>query len=298
MRRRYLLGLLGICGLAILTSCSTTPSNAANETNITDEDSLGVTYDVTNTLKVTTAIEDGFTFDSSKGLLKITKSGEYSLEGSLNGYIECDSSLTNKVTLVLNGITITSDHPTISWLSESSKVEIKAKKGTSNKLVTEESSILTNSTVESENNIEFGGKGELVIENHQKHGVSASEIVIKSEINLSLTSKVKDGLHAKQINIESGTVEITAISDGIEAEVNSKGNKGTFQMTGGTLKISKCKNAIKAATSISFSNPKDTDPIGIILRFDTISDTIFASPTVTNTSSVFTYYLDGIEKTI
>ena len=78
MRRRYLLGLLGICGLAILTSCSTTPSNAANGTNITDEDSLGVTYDVTNTLKVTTAIEDGFTFDSSKGLLKITKSGEYS----------------------------------------------------------------------------------------------------------------------------------------------------------------------------------------------------------------------------
>ena len=199
---------------------------------------------------------------------------------------------------VLNGITITSDHSAISWLSENSKVEIKAKKGTNNFLVTEESSILTNSTVQSENNVEFGGKGNLSIVNKQKHGVSASEIQIKNEIHLSITAKVKDGLHAKQIEIENGNIEITAISDGIEAEVNSKGNKGTFVMYGGTLSISKCKNGIKANTSIIFSDPTTTDPLGIILKMENISDAALSSPSITNTSLVFTYTLDGQSKTI
>ena len=297
MKRKYLLGILGIFSLGILTACSDSTTTTKNN-NIEENEELGVTYNVTDTFKVTTSIENGFTYDNTKGLLMINASGEYTLEGVLDGYIECASNLTNKVTLNLNGVTIESDHPAISWLSENSKVEIKAKKGTSNFLVTKESDILTNSTVESENNIEFGGKGNLSIVNNQKHGVSASEIEIKSEINLSITSKVKDGLHAKQIEILSGNIEITAISDGIEAEVNSNGKKGTFVMSGGTLKINKCKNAIKADTSITFKDPTDTDPIGIILKIDNISDTVFSSGTVTNTSSVLTYTLDGNKKTI
>ena len=225
-------------------------------------------------------------------MLTFNTPGEYIIKGVLNGSIECSATLVEKVTLVLNGVTITSDKPAISWLSESSKVEVKAKKDTENYLITTDSTTLTNSTIESNNNVEFGGKGSLSIINNQKHAVSASEIVVKNEISLNITSNVKDGLHAKAITIENGNIDITAVMDAMEAEVNSKGNKGTILITGGTIKIHDSKVALKAATSISFENPVDTDVIGILLKVNNISDKVLQSESITNNSNALTYYLN------
>ena len=80
--------------------------------------------------------------------------------------------------------------------------------------------------------------------------------------------------------------------DAMEAEVNSKGNKGTILITGGTIKIHDSKVAIKAATSISFENPVDTDAIGILLKVNNISDKVLQSESITNKSTALTYYLN------
>ena len=116
--------------------------------------------------------------------------------------------------------------------------------------------------------------------------------VVKNEITLNITANVKDGLHAKAITIENGNIDITAVMDAMEAEVNSKGNKGTIFITGGTIKIHDSKIAIKAATSISFENPVDTDVIGILLKVNNISDKVLQSVSITNKSTALTYYLN------
>ncbi len=305
MKRRYLIGLAGIAFATVLTSCSLDSNNTNNNTTTTTTTNIVTTteyveptvYNVTNTLSVSTVVENGFTYDDANSKLIINKSGEYSISGALNGSIECVSTLQEKVTLVLDGATITSDASAITWLSENSKVEIKAKKDTTNFLVTNASLVNETSTVQSNNNVEFGGKGTINITNSQKHAVSASEVQIKGEVVLNVTANIKDGIHAKQIDIYSGNTTITATKDAIEAEVNTKGNKGTFTMTGGTLTIKDSAVGIKAQTSISFSNPVDTDPIGITLKMDNVS-TPMDSEEITNTSSAFTYFLDGESKTI
>jgi hypothetical protein len=306
MKRRYLIGLAGIAFATLLTSCSLDSNNTNNKTTTTTTTTNIVTtteyveptvYNVTNTLSVSTTVENGFTHDEEISKLIINKAGGYSISGALNGSIECASTLQEKVTLVLDGATITSDASAITWLSEKSKVEIKAKKDTTNYLVTNASLVNETSTLQSNNNVEFGGKGTINITNSQKHAVSASEVQIKGEVVLNVTANIKDGIHAKQIDIYSGNTTITATKDAIEAEVNTKGNKGTFTMTGGTLTIKDSEVGIKAATSISFSNPVDTDPIGITLKIDNVS-TPMDSEEITNTSSAFTYLLDGESQTI
>lgn len=311
MKRKVLLGILGIGMASILASCgaengktstskvgTTTVETTTIAQDTTTETTVieGTTYNVTDTFKITTAVENGYTYDSTLNKLTINVAGEYTLEGVFNGRIECASALTEKVTLVLNGCTITSDGAAISWLSESSKVEIKAKKDTTNYLVT--SSSLTNeeSTVQSENNVEFSGKGKLTVTNNQKHGVSASEVLIKGEIDLTVNANIKDGIHAKAVTIESGTITITAEKDAIEAEVNSKGNKGTFAMVGGTLNISGSSVGIKAKTSITFSDP-EIDPLGILLKFTNVT-TPFDCESITNNSLALTYSLDGQTTTL
>ena len=281
MKRRFFIGLVGISLATLLASCgngtNTITSTNNTETKTTealDPEMDGIVYKVSDTLEVQTLVQNGFTFDQAKGLLSFNTPGEYIIKG------------------VLNGVTITSDKPAISWLSESSKVEVKAKKDTENYLITTDSTTLTNSTIESNNNVEFGGKGSLSIINNQKHAVSASEIVVKNEISLNITSNVKDGLHAKAITIENGNIDITAVMDAMEAEVNSKGKKGTVLITGGTFKIHDSKVAIKAATSISFENPVDTDVIGILLKVNNISDKVLQSESITNKSTALTYYLN------
>ena len=296
MKKKGLLGILGIFALGLLASCgdATTSTTIATTktTEALDPEIDGIVYKVSDTLEVQTLVQNGFTFDQAKGLLSFNTPGEYIIRGVLNGSIECSATLVEKVTLVLNGVTITSDKPAISWLSESSKIEVKAKKDTENYLITTDSTTLTNSTIESNNNVEFGGKGSLSIINNQKHAVSASEIVVKNEISLNITSNVKDGLHAKAITIENGNIDITAVMDAMEAEVNSKGNKGTILITGGTIKIHDSKVAIKAATSISFENPVDTDVIGILLKVNNITDKVLQSESITNKSTALTYYLN------
>ena len=299
MKRRLFIGLVGVSLATLLASCgngtntiTSTNNTATKTTEALDPEMDGIVYKVSDTLEVQTLVQNGFTFDQAKGLLSFNTPGEYIVKGVLNGSIECSATLVEKVTLVLNGVTITSDKPAISWLSESSKVEVKAKKDTENYLITTDSTTLTNSTIESNNNVEFGGKGSLSIINNQKHAVSASEIVVKNEIALNITSNVKDGLHAKAITIENGNIDITAVMDAMEAEVNSKGNKGTILITGGTIKIHDSKVAIKAATSISFENPVDTDVIGILLRVNNISDKVLQSESITNKSTALTYYLN------
>ena len=206
---------------------------------------------VDSTLKITTSVQDGFTATTVGGetVYTFTKGGEYTLSGTLYGRLEFSADLLESATLYLNGCTISSSVGAIYWQSESGKVEIKAVAGTKNSIVSALAGALdTYNAIESNNNVEIGGSGLLDIVAHSKHAVKASNVEIKGSVTLSIKA-VKDGLHAKQVTVVGGNTTITGCIDAIQADLNAKGLKGTFLMTGGVLQIIGCGTAIQAEAS-------------------------------------------------
>lgn len=311
MKKRYLLGVLGIAVAGFLASCGTNTSSVTNTKNtdsivVTDEDTTNAaTEDATFTfLNATEGAEEnqGFTYDSSTGVISITQSGDYTLTGDLVGYIECAETLTSKVTITLEEATITSDTYCIKWNSTSSKVVVKAKKGTVNTLTTKTSSTNTDSTIESKNNVELAGKGTLNIINNQKHAVKADKILVESEIICNVNAYVKDGFHARIIEIYNGTFTIAAADDAIQAEYKTDTTEdGTISIYGGSITIKNSATGINADASIDFSNYTGTDY--------TVADAITVTVTNTETpmealsitcpyTATLTYTVDGTAASI
>ena len=216
-----------------------------------------------NNLVIKTDVVDGYTFDEATNIYTINLAGEYELSGNLEGRIVCSDKLTQKVTLVLNGVNITSSNSVIYWSSESSKIEIKAKENSVNTLTVTNALGKENSVIESENNLELGGKGTLNIVANQKHAVKASEITIKGSVILNVEA-VKDAFHAKAITVLGGNLNIENCNDAFEAELNSKGNKGTIVINGGIIKIKNCNYAFKSETSVTIKVGFDTDGITLL----------------------------------
>ena len=123
-------------------------------------------------------------------------------------------------------------------------------RNTINEINVKEHSTNLYSAVESENNIEIGGSGQLTINGGQKHAVKGSNIEIKGKVNLSITA-VKDGLHGKQILISGGNTKINDCTDAIQADVNSSNLKGTITIEDGSLTISNCKRAFRATKTVT-----------------------------------------------
>ena len=206
-----------------------------------------------NTFLITTQVKDGYTQASSNGqtVYTFTKGGEYTLSGSLDGCLVFDAGLIESVTLYLDNCTINSKTGAIYWNSEVGKIEIKAISGTENQIVAGlDGALDVNSAIDSNNNVELGGSGKLTVISHSKHAVKGSNVEIKGSVTLTIKA-VKDGLHAKQVSVVGGDTVISDCIDGIQADLNSKGFKGTFSMTGGTLTIKNCGTAIQAQASVT-----------------------------------------------
>lgn len=253
---------IAICCLG-LVGCndSTTPSNSSSS----EEASISIQETSTNSQQTSTnPIEDSnFTIKSnildaystsqngSETIYTINKSGEYTLSGSLNGQIIFASSLDTSVKLNLNNVSITSSSQCIFWQSEIKKVELSPLSNTINSLT----STGIQSCVESNNNIEISGSGSLSINSKSKHALDGSNLTVSESPKLTITAS-KDGFHGKNILIGGGDITISNVDDAFQADINSKGSKGTFTMTNGNVVINNANSIVKADTSIDVQGGK------------------------------------------
>lgn len=261
------------------------------------ESTVKSTTDITlpsyqNSLDITTDVVDGYLEGSNK--ITFAKGGTYTLKGTFNGSLVFASSLQEAVTLILNEAYLYNDSmEVISWQSDVSKIEIKAQNDTVNKIEVLHNNKYEVNAINSENNVELGGKGTLIIVGAQKHAVKGSNIVVKGNVTLDITAE-KDGLHGKQITFNGGNTTIHDCNDAMEANINSKGNKGTIAITNGTIKIDNCITAFKAEMSLKIIERAltATEEAGVINIKITKTEVTIDSPE-TDISSTVTFTVDG-----
>ena len=254
--------LLILLLLLFVSGCNITNNNKndSNDNNVLEPSTPSTPDDSSVNDGITTNKYGNFTISSLttdyemvNNKLTISKGGEYTLSGVLNGSIIVSSSVDASVTLYLNNLVIsTKDYHGIHYMSENGKLEIKAFENSTNSITVNPNSSKVYSAIESENNIEIGGSGKLVLKGYQRHAVKGSNIEIKGNVILEIEA-VKDGLHGKQILISGGFTTINNCTDAIQAEVNNNNLKGTILIEEGNLTISNCKRAFRANTSLTIT---------------------------------------------
>ena len=236
-----------LCASALalsLTACAGTINNSTTDT------ASNVTFTFTDS-GVTAAGETDTGYEIDGTALTITSSGTYTVSGSCaDGSIKVKKSTTG-VTLVLDGLTLTSENTAAITCGKSSEVTILVSNGTENSLSDTEQNNDDNYP-ENENaenavikckdgsTITLCGDGELTVTANGKNGIKSgtttdedgeASLTIR-DLTLNIDAPVNDAINAEQLlNVESGTLTIDAYSsagDGFDSN-------GDLTITGDTV---------------------------------------------------------------
>lgn len=213
----------------------------------------------------------GVTIDENT--ITITKEGEYLIEGTLSdGMIIVDVDQSEKVQLILNGVSINSETSAPIYVRQADKVFVTLADGTTNTLTNGGSYIAIDdnnidAVIFSKDDLTLNGTGSLSISSPAGHGiVSKNDLVItngtyditaashglcgKDSVAIADGSFVinagKEGIEGKVVNICGGNIDITAADDGInatdkDADTSGRGmdtqSDASINISGGIVKI-------------------------------------------------------------
>lgn len=254
-----LLPFLCASALALsLTACAGTINNSTADT------ASNVTFTFTDSgVTAAGATDTGYEIDGTA--LTITSSGTYTVSGSCaDGSIKVKKSTTG-VTLVLDGLTLTSENTAAITCGKSSEVTILVSNGTENSLSdTEqnnddnypENENAENAVIKCKDGslVTLCGDGELTITANGKNGIKSgattdedgeASLTIR-DLTLNIDAPVNDAINAEQLlNVESGTLTIDAADDAIHCDlVLNIGADGTDDPT---IDITNCCEGLEGA---------------------------------------------------
>ncbi|MBE6890918.1 MAG: carbohydrate-binding domain-containing protein [Ruminococcaceae bacterium] len=188
----------------------------------------------------------------------VTNSGTYVFSGKLsNGQIVVDSTGAEKVTLVLNGVDITSSTTAaVNIVQSSDKVELKIAKDSVNILSdasTRSETDESNATVYSQDDLEIESEGTLYVKGNFEKGIHSKDDLEIRESTVYVEA-LDDGIRGKDsVHIESGNITVYCCSDGIRTNNETDEGKGYIEISGGKIEINAGMDAIQAVTDINIS---------------------------------------------
>jgi hypothetical protein len=231
-------------------------SFAATTTLIEDE--LEPFHIVSSNLGLPLIDEAGYHFTKPAGSKFVL-----TVKGYLQGSIFFDETFgekpTESVRIIFDGVLIyAKDAPGISWAAEEKKLTIETTN--SDNAIYSVSETGTYNAVESNNNIDVIGVGVLQVGSTSNHAIKGSDVAVYGSLKLVLFA-AHDGINAKEISLHGGQIYIYATSDGLDAEKNSKQNKGdVFIFDNVEVIVLECENGIKAEHSIVFG---EVEQVGV-----------------------------------
>lgn len=248
--------------LLILTGC--------NKSGIANTES-GASYEADTLLNLDTSdmftnrdFETGYdestaqkiTLSDSNPKVNITKAGTYVLSGSISdGSIIIEVPDTDKVQIVLDGVSVTSKTSAALYIKSGDKVFVTSLKGEENTLsngglfaATDENNI--DGAVFSKTDITFNGDGTLNINSPAAHG-----IVGKDDVKFtSGTYKINCASHGVDANdsIRVANAAITAVSgkDGLHCENVDDADKGFIYLQSGSISITAQGDGISSSSTV------------------------------------------------
>ena len=258
------------------TAPETTPAEDPTEGAYTPTGETVIVLGDTATVEGQGATADGAT-------VTITHAGTYLISGTANnGQIIVDTADESKVTLLLNGASLScTDGPAVYVKSAPKKVVISTVEGSVNILFdgtgytvpddqqTEEG-IYPNACIYSCEDLELNGSGELHIKGNADKGINTKDDLKIKGGSITVTS-VGVGIRANDsLTMSGGTLTVNAGGDGVKTANTETEGKGYLTVEGGSLYITAKGDGLSAATDLTVSGGNlvltTTDTDGVVLK--------------------------------
>ena len=198
--------------------------------------------------------------EADGSVLTICQEGTYVLSGTLmNGQIIISATNTEKVHLVLNGVTITNQTGAAICASQCDKLILTLAEGTTNTLTDGGSAFAYTDAEKEEPNaalfvkddLTINGTGGLTVNAGFNNGIGTKDdlLILGGSI---VVNAANHGLLGKDsVAVLGGSIDITAGSDGIQTGNTEDAALGWVYIEGGTLNIAAAKDGIQADTALS-----------------------------------------------
>ncbi len=216
--------------------------------------------------KITASSTDGVEIDGTA--LAITDAGTYVLSGSCaNGSVTVEKGVDG-VTLVLNGLTLTSETTAPIVCGKGSEVAIEAAAGTENTLTDTEENNDETGNADAENavikckdgsQVVLCGTGTLNVQANGKNGIKSGATTADGEASLTIRdlmltidAPVNDAVNAETaLEVESGTLTLSAGDDALHCDYAL--NVGAAGTDGPSVTVTSCNEGLEGAAVNVFS---------------------------------------------
>ena len=252
------------------TESSTTTSSSVTETDTSDmfsDRDKEVGYDESESVTISLA-DNSSSCESdavsiTENTITIKDEGTYILSGSLSdGMIIVEAEDTDKVQIVLNGVSISNDQSAAFYVRSADKVFVTTASGTENTLEHNGSSYTAidenniDAAIFSKSDLTLNGEGTLTVTAQEGHGIVSKDDLVLTSGTYVITS-ASHGLSGKDsVRIANGTYTIVSGKDGIHAQNKDDSSSGFVYLAGGTYTISAGDDGIHAASNVTISDGK------------------------------------------
>lgn len=255
--------LLGGCGEKAPGSTDpTVVTQAASvvtvpDTAFTDRELSG-DYDAANATSITLSGSEAAISGSGAEVtgsgVTITDEGTYLLSGSGSSLITVAAGDSDKVQLVLNGVSITNEQGPAIYIQSADKVFLTLASGNTvsdgSGYTFTDGDTTVDAAIFSRADLTINGSGSLTVFGNCKHGIVSKDDLVVTGGTLEVTAQ-NVGLNGKDcVKLCGSTIQITAGSDGIRSDNNEDAERGYVYIESGSLSITAGNDGIQAETAL------------------------------------------------
>ena len=247
--------ILILCLILTLTLPIFAAGASAESSELFSARDLSASYDeevFSITLSGNTASTDSDRVTVSGGTVTVNGPGTYLVSGTLaNGGIVVNADKQDKVQLVLNDVSISSETGAAIYVAQADKVFVTLAEGTSSTLTNggrfaQDADGEIDAVIYAKDDLTLNGSGSLTINSPAGHGIVGKDDVTVTGGSYAITSQDSAMTANDTLAVAGGSFQITTNKDGLHSENSDDDTLGAIYITGGSFVIRAGDDAVHA----------------------------------------------------
>ena len=247
--------ILILCLILTLTLPIFAAGASAESSELFSARDLSASYDeevFSITLSGNTASTDSDHVTVSGGTVTVNGPGTYLVSGTLaNGGIVVNADKQDKVQLVLNDVSISSDTGAAIYVAQADKVFVTLAEGTSSTLTNggrfaQDADGEIDAVIYAKDDLTLNGSGSLTINSPAGHGIVGKDDVTVTGGSYAITSADSAMTANDTLAVAGGSFQITTNKDGLHSENSDDDTLGAIYITGSSFVIRAGDDAVHA----------------------------------------------------